>query len=66
MNTLNGQFPTLRLTNKYREVGGDWFFSDRNLAYAKSVLADLQREEPSHDWHLETRGSQANWHRWQD
>ena len=64
MNAL--PFTTLRLTNKYREEGGQWFFSDRNLACARSVLVDLIREEPSRDWHLECRGTQADWHRWQD
>jgi len=57
---------TLRLTNKHREQGGQWFYTDRNLAYARSLLADMRREEPSLDWHLECRGTVADWHRWQE
>jgi len=50
--TLTLPFTTLRLTNKHREQGGQWFYTDRNLAYARSLLADIQREEPGLDWHL--------------
>ncbi len=64
MSTL--PFTSLRLTNKHREQGGQWFYTDRNLAYARSLLADMQRAEPSHNWRLECRGTIADWHRWQD
>lgn len=57
---------TMRLTNKYRENGGEWYldYDDKKmLAYIKKDLAAARAEEPDRDWHLETRGTHVGWHR---
>jgi hypothetical protein len=54
----------LRLVNKYREDGGGWIdASTTTLAYAKKLLGEMREAEPADEWHLETRGTSADWHR---
>ena len=54
----------LKLTNKYREDGGAWFNADaKTIAYAQKILVECRETEPTNDWHLETRGESADWHR---
>ncbi len=58
---------TVRLVNKYRESGGDWAIQPadmRMLARVQRELLEYQRLEPESDWHLETRGTAEDWHRW--
>jgi hypothetical protein len=61
-------FTTIRLTNKHREEGGQWYCQPQEvgkLAQVKLVLAECREAEPDADWHLEARGTQAGWHRWE-
>ena len=55
-------FTTLRLRNKHQENGGEWF-TESITDYHKRTLAEFIAEEPSSDWHLETRGLSSAWHR---
>lgn len=55
-------FTTLRLRNKHHENGGEWF-AESVTDYHKRILAEVMAEEPAADWHLETRGLSAPWHR---
>lgn len=56
----------LKLTNKYREEGGHWInATSAILAYALKLCAECQEADPNSDWHLETRGTSADWHRFQ-
>lgn len=58
---------TLKLTNKYREDGGSWMdATDATVNYARTLLAEMQIEEPANDWHLETRGTSSDWHRMEE
>jgi hypothetical protein len=56
----------VRIVNKFREVGGSWIVApdDAKMAYVKKQLETYQAEEKDSDWHLETRGEVADWHRW--
>lgn len=55
----------VRLINKWRENGGEWTVrSDADMKRIQRELDAYRREEPRADWHLETRGTSASWHRW--
>ncbi len=57
----------LKLTNKYREEGGQWHdATGATLSYARTLLAEYREAEPANEWRLETRGTSANWHRMED
>jgi hypothetical protein len=61
--------PNVRITNRHREDGGRWMIDPADtsrLAYIHALLKDLIREEPANDWHLETCGTVADWHRWNE
>lgn len=56
---------TLRIVNKHRENGGEWFCEPDNadrLAYVQKELLAMQQAEPNHGWKLECRGQQSQWH----
>lgn len=62
-------FTTVRLRSKYGDNGGEYFIdpSDaKGMARVKKDLKSAQDEEPNFDWHLETRGTHAGWHRWRE
>ena len=47
------------------EVDGEYFCSPddvKQLARAQKTLADCVAEEPNMGWHLETRGTERDWH----
>lgn len=56
----------VKLTNKYREKGGEYYIPPNNpqaMSRAYKDLADYRTEEPKVDWHIETRGYGLPWHR---
>ena len=54
----------LKLTNRTREDGGKWLnATETTLTYARKLLREYRESEPLSDWHLETRGTVADWHR---
>jgi hypothetical protein len=61
----------VRLVNSFRKTGGHWAIDIdtpnhvTTLNYIKSALAVYREVEPTADWHLETRGTVADWHRWE-
>lgn len=57
-------FPTLRLVNKFREVGGYWYADMIELKHYSELHA-YRQAEPQMDWHLETRGLSTDWHRFE-
>lgn len=54
----------IKLTNKYREAGGQWIDANTaTISYALKLLSEMNKAEPANDWHLETRGTVSDWHR---
>ena len=58
---------TLRIIRhkNVKEIAGEWYCDPdqtKKLARVKRELAELQAEEPLFGWHLETRGTAADWH----
>ena len=61
--------PNVRIRGNGAEVAGSWIVEPGNKAKLdriKKELAEIQAEEPNMNWHLETRGTHADWHPWKD
>ena len=57
----------LRLRSRDNDNGGEWYDTNPHaLQQARRGLTALQKAEPQNEWHLETRGTSATWHRYQD
>ena len=60
----------VKLTNNRAEQGGEWFVDPAewpNSPKSRNIIktcVESAKEEPTHDWHLEFRGTQSvEWHR---
>ena len=59
----------VRLVNRWGENGGEYTIPpDRpeGMSRVYRDLAEYRDLEPDSDWHLETRGTIATWHRMHD
>lgn len=62
----------VRFRDKYGEEGGRASLDPSDPSVNRRVLRllkdlkEMRELEPGHDWHLETMGEQAGWHRWND
>jgi hypothetical protein len=51
------------------EVGGEFMVAPgdtKRISQVRQTLAEIQAEEPTLGWQLETRGTDSNWHEWKD
>ena len=58
----------VRFVDSDGSVDSSWHVEPGNMKRAEwsiALLHDYQREEPEREWHLETRGTVAGWHRWE-
>ena len=56
----------VKLMNHARQSGGTWKVDPSHhtmIDYINRELTVFQQEEPHSDWHLESCGSLADWHR---
>ena len=59
--------PNIRIISHSRNEKISTYIDPSNKAKLdefKELLAEYQREEPGSRWHIETRGTQLDWHDW--